>query len=123
MDNDEAHIAGDFFLHSMSPDTTRRKTLYEHFQRFIPRQTIVYIQYCLLRIPFILLYDYLFTEKFSSLIEYIFKSSIRIIDQDIHLFVKPISYILHSSLFHILIQINLLLSIPILGKYITFKIK
>ncbi len=85
MDGDEVHIAGDFFLNSMTTDTTRRKTFYEYFQRFIPQQTIVYIQYCLLRIPFVLIYDYLFTEKFTSLI-------------------------------HILIQISLLFSVPMLGK-------
>jgi hypothetical protein len=116
MDGDEVHIAGDFFLNSMTTDTTRRKTFYEYFQRFIPQQTIVYIQYCLLRIPFVLIYDYLFTEKFTSLIEYTFKQSTQIIDHDNHIFVKPIGYILHSSLFHILIQISLLFSVPMLGK-------
>ena len=119
MDNDEAHIAGDFFLNSTTTtDTIRRKTFLEYFQRFIPRQTIVYIQYCLLRIPLVLIYDYLFTEKFSSLIESTFKYSTQIIDQDHHTFVKPISYILHSSLFHILIQISLLFSVPVLGKVV-----
>src|SRR5437868_13179781 len=100
MDNDEVHVAGDFFLHSMTTDTNRRKTFFEHFQRFIPQETIIYIQYCLLRIPFILIYDYLFTEKFSSLIEYAFKYSVQIIDQENHIFTKPISYLLHNSLFH-----------------------
>jgi hypothetical protein len=79
------------------------------------------VKYCLLRIPFILLYDYLFTEKFSAFIEYAYKYSIRIIDHENHLFAQPIGYILHSSLFHILIQINLLLSIPIIGKDFIFK--
>jgi hypothetical protein len=116
MDNDEAHVAGDFFLHSMTTDTTRRKTFLEHFQRFIPQQTIIYIQYCLLRIPFILLYDYLFTEKFLSIIEFIFKYSIQLIDQENHRFIKPINYILHNSIFHLLIQINIIVLIPILGK-------
>ncbi|CAF1112000.1 unnamed protein product [Rotaria sp. Silwood1] len=115
MDNDDEHIAGDFFLHSMTTDATRRRTFFEHFQRFVPQQTIIYIQYCLLRIPFILIYDYLFTEKFSSLIEYALKYSIQIIDHNNHLILKPISYILHSSLFHILLQIYLLFLIPILG--------
>jgi hypothetical protein len=119
MDNDEAHVAGDFFLHSMTTDTNRRKTFLEYFHRFIPKQTIIYIQYCLLRIPFILLYDYLFTEKFSSIIEYIFKYSTQTIDQETHRYIKPISYILHNSIFHILVQINLLFSIPILGKLIS----
>jgi predicted secreted protein len=115
MDNDEAHVAGDFFLHSMTSDTNRRKTFLEHFQRFIPQQTIIYIQYCLLRIPFILIYDYLFTEKFSSLIEHVFQYLIKIIDQENHIFTKPINYLLHNSLFQILTHLNLLLSIPILG--------
>ncbi|CAF4785620.1 unnamed protein product, partial [Rotaria sp. Silwood2] len=105
----------DFFLHSMTTDATRRRTFFEHFQRFIPQQTIIYIQYCLLRIPFILIYDYLFTEKFSSLIDYTLKHAIQIIDQNDHLILAPISYLLHSSLFHILLQIYLLLLIPILG--------
>ncbi|CAF4154403.1 unnamed protein product [Rotaria sordida] len=115
MDNDDEHVAGDIFLHSMTTDVTRRRTFFEHFQRFVPQQTIIYIQYCLLRIPFILIYDYLFTEKFSSVIEYILKYSIQSIDYHNHLILKPISYLLHSSLFHILLQIYLLLLIPILG--------
>jgi hypothetical protein len=115
MDNDEAHVAGDFFLHSMTTDTTRRKTFLEHFHRFIPQQTIIYIQYCLLRIPFILIYDYLFTEKFSSFIDYLFTKSIQLVDQENYPFTKPISSILHHSIFSILLQINLFISIPILG--------
>jgi len=69
MDSDDVHVAGDFFLHPMTSETTRRKTFIEHCQRFIPAETIVYIQYCLLRIPFVLIYDYLFTDKFSSIFD------------------------------------------------------
>ena len=104
MDNDEAHVAGDFFLQPLSPNSNRRQTFYEHFQRFIPRETIIYIQYCLLRVPFILLYDYLLTEQFSTLINSLFKDSTEII-----------SYILHNYFFEVLLQLNLSLSIPFLG--------
>lgn len=69
MDTDDVHVAGDFFLHPITSETTRRKTFFEHFQRFMPAEMIVYIQYCLLRIPFVLIYDYLFTDKFSSIID------------------------------------------------------
>ncbi|CAF1119822.1 unnamed protein product [Adineta steineri] len=115
MDNDDAHIAGDFFLNSSTTDTTRRKTFLEHIQRIIPRQTIIYIQYCLLRIPFVLIYDYLFTEKFSSLFENLFKDLTQFIDHDNYLFIKPISYLIHSPLFQLLIQVTLRFSIPVLG--------
>lgn len=119
MDDDDEHVAGDFFLHSMITEATRRRTFIEHVQRFVPQHTIIYIQYCLLRIPFILIYDYLFTEKFLSLNESIFTYSIQIIDHNNYFFLKPISYVLHSSLFHILLQIYLFLLIPILGKVIN----
>ncbi|CAF3342544.1 unnamed protein product [Rotaria socialis] len=115
MDNDDEHVAGDFFLNSMTTNTIQRRTFLEHFQRFIPQQAIIYIQYCLLRIPFILIYDYLLTEKFSSLNEYILKYLIQIIDHNNYFFLKPISYILHSSLFHILSQIYLIFLVPVLG--------
>lgn len=116
MDTDEAHVAGDFFLNSTTTtDTTRRKTLFEHFQRFIPQQTIIYIQYCLLRIPFILLYDYLFTENFSSTIEYMYKYSHNIVDQENRTLTKSISYRLQNSMFYILMQLNIVFLIPFLG--------
>lgn len=116
-DNDEVDVTEEFFLHSLNTDTSERQTFFEHFQRFIPRQTIIYIQYCLLRIPFLLLYDYLFTEQFSSLFEHFLQYSIEIIDQE-NLFVfQPISYVLHSYFFQLLIYINLIFSIPVLGKF------
>ena len=114
MDNDEAHVAGDFFLHE-GEGAPRRKTIRDHFQRFIPPQMIVYIQYCLLRIPFLLIYDYLFTEKFASLIGYGFEKSLQLVEQDKFTVLKSFGHILLHPLFTILMQINLLVSTPILG--------
>lgn len=116
MDTDEVHVAGDFFLPSMPSPITRRKTLYEHVQRFIPPATIVYIQYCLLRIPCLLFYDYLFTEHFSSLINSFVKYSAKTIDRRNQLLFQPISYILQSFFFRMLLQINITLCIPLLGE-------
>jgi hypothetical protein len=116
-DNEEFDVTEEFFQHSLTTDTSERKTFFDHFQRFIPRQTIIYIQYCLLRIPFLLLYDYLFTEQFSLLFEYFFQYSLEIIDQENRIFFKPLSYILHSYLFQLLLRINLIFSIPVLGKF------
>jgi hypothetical protein len=103
----------------MQRDSREHKTFFEHFQRFLPRQTIIYIQYCLLRIPFLLIYDYLLTEQFSSSIQSLLKYSIETIDQEI-LF-TPISYILHSYFFQILLYLNITFSIPILGKIFFIK--
>jgi hypothetical protein len=107
-DNEELSVTEEFF----------QQPVFEHktiFKRFIPEQTIIYIRYCLLRIPFLLLYDYLFTEQFYLLIEYFLQYSIDIIDQENQILYKPISYILHSSFFQSLISINTILSIPVLG--------
>ena len=114
MDNDDAHVAGDFFLHPIV--TTQRKTFLEHCQRYIPRQTIIHIQYCLLRVPFILMYDYLFTEKFASSIESLLNYAIRTADDHHHWAYQPISYLLHSYLFQILLTIGAFIVIPLLGK-------
>jgi hypothetical protein len=120
-DIEEINVTEEFFLHTVASDTPERKTFFEHFQRFIPQQTIIYIQYCLLRIPFLLVYDYLFTEQFSSLIDHFLQYSIQIVDQENYGLFKPISYILHSFLFQILIQISLILSIPVLGEVLFMK--
>lgn len=119
MDNDEPHVAGDFFLPPADADATRRTTIRERFQRFVPQQTIIYIQYCLLRIPFLLFYDYLFTEKFATLIDYGFKKSIQLIDQERFSSTKWFSKILNHPSFAILLQVNLLISIPILALLIV----
>ena len=116
MDNDEAHVAGDFFLQSTPTPTRQRKTFYEHVQRIIPLETIVYIQYCLLRIPFILMYDYLFTEHFFSSIYSFVKYSTEIIDRRNPMLFKALSYVLQSHLFQILLQMNIALIVPVLGK-------
>jgi len=111
-DNDEElNVTEEFY----QPSIFEHKTIFEHFKRFIPEQTIIYIRYCLLRIPFLLVYDYLFTEQFYSLIEYFLQYSIDIIDQQNEILYKPISYILHSYFFQLLISLNIILSIPILG--------
>ncbi|CAF3779579.1 unnamed protein product [Adineta steineri] len=119
MDDDDDHdnidLTEDFLLHTLHNDTIEQNTFFEHFQRFLPRQTLIYIQYCLLRIPFLLLYDYLFTEQFSYLFDYFLEYSSKIIDQENQILFKPISYILHSYFFQLLIDINLNFSIPILG--------
>ena len=117
MDNDDAHVAGDFFLQSMV--TTQRKTFLEHCQRFIPRETIMHIQYCLLRIPFILMYDYLFTDPFASSIESLLNNAIRTVDSHHHWTYQPISYLLHSYVFQSLVAILALIVIPLLGKSCT----
>lgn len=93
--------------------TIERKRFYE---RFLPKQTILYMQYCFLRIPFLLIYDYLYSDQFYFLIESFLQYSINIIDQENQILFKPISYILHSYFFHSLIHINFIFSIPILGK-------
>jgi len=111
-DNEEFIVTEGFFR----PSTSECKTFFEHFQRLIPQQTIIYIRYCLLRIPFLLVYDYLFTEQFYSLIRHFIEYSINIIDHENQILLKPISYILHSYFFQLLISINLILSIPILGQ-------
>jgi hypothetical protein len=86
------------------------------FERFIPQQTIIYIQYCLLRIPLLLIYDYFLTEQFTSLVQSFLQYSIAIIDQQNEFLFKPVSYILHSYFFQLLIYLNLTLSLPVLGK-------
>ncbi|CAF3774997.1 unnamed protein product [Rotaria sordida] len=115
-DNEDIHVIDEFFSHSIGRDIENEpKTYFKHFQRFISRQTFIYIQHYLLRIPFLLVYDYLFTEQFSLLIQYFLQYSMKIIDQKNQLFFKPISYVLHSYFFQILIYLNLIFSIPILG--------
>ena len=115
-EEEELNVAEEFLRHSALRRAAERPTLLGHLQQWIPRQTIVYIQYCLLRIPFLLLYDYIFTEQFSQCIDGFLKYSIDVIDQEKHFLFLPISYILHSYLFQALIEVNVLFSIPILGK-------
>ena len=115
-EQDELNVAEEFLRHSALRETVERPTFFGHLQRWVPRETIVYIQYCLLRIPFLLLYDYIFTEQFSQLIDGFLHYSMDVIDQEKHVFFVPISYILHSLLFQGLIEVNLLFSIPILGR-------
>lgn len=86
------------------------------FERFLPEQTIVYMQYCLLRIPFLLIYDYLFSNQFHTFIESFLQYSIDIFEQQHEILFKPITYLLHSSFFQFLVHLNLILSIPVLGK-------
>lgn len=87
------------------------------FERFLPEQTIIYMQYCLLRIPFLLFYDYLFSHQFHTFIESILKYSIELFEQQHEILFKPITYLLRSYLFQLLVHLNLVLSIPVLGKY------
>ncbi|CAF0986426.1 unnamed protein product [Adineta ricciae] len=115
MDTDEAHIAGDFFLHSIASEPSRRRTFIEYFHRFISPETIIYIQYCLLRVPFVLIYDYLFTEKFSKLFETFFKYLIDLTENEGSTWTIMTNYILQKSPFLPLIQLLLTLLVPILG--------
>ena len=115
-EQDGVDVTEEFFRQTYLERQTRHGTLYGHFQRFIPEQTIIYIQYCLLRIPFLLLYDYSFTDHFNHWIASFFHYSFEMIDEEKHLIYLPISYFLDSSIFHGLIHINLNLSIPILGR-------
>jgi len=110
-DNEELNTTDPFLQDSIS----EHKAFFERFRRFIPEQIILYIHYYLLRIPLLLLYDYLFTEDFYSLIQSFLKYSIDIIDKKNHIFFKPISYILHSYALQLLISINVVLLIPIVG--------
>ncbi|UJR33526.1 hypothetical protein I4U23_020971 [Adineta vaga] len=114
-DNNEIDITEDFHLRLLNQAGNERKTFLEFLQRFIPRQTIIYIQYCLLRIPLLLLYDYLYTDQFASLFHRFLEYSTDILDQEYHILYKPLTYILHSYFLRVLIEINLTLSIPILG--------
>ncbi|CAF5217555.1 unnamed protein product [Rotaria magnacalcarata] len=115
--DDELNVIEEFFQHSIRSDIPEQfKTYVEHFQRFLSQQTITYIQYCLLRIPFLLAYDYLFTDQFSSLINSFLKYSIDIIDKEHRILFKPITYILKSYFFEYLIYLNVILSLPVLGK-------
>ena len=86
------------------------------FERFLPEQTIVYMQYCLLRIPFLLIYDYLFSNQFYLLINSFLQYSIELLEQQHEILFKPITYVLQSYFFQILVHLNLVLSIPVLGK-------
>jgi hypothetical protein len=115
-EEDEVNVDEEFLRHSTLRRTVERPTFSGHLQQWIPRQTIVYMQYCLLRIPFLLLYDYIFTEQFSRLIDGFLRYSMDVIDQEKHFFFMPISYILHSYFFQALIEVNILFSIPILGR-------
>lgn len=116
MDNDEVHVAGEFFLHANNGEAPpRRKTIREHFQRFIPPQTIVYIQYCLLRIPFLLIYDYLFTEKFASAIADGFQQSLQLAEQGKFTSLKSLAHILAHPIAATIVQLNLLASTPIIA--------
>lgn len=119
MESDEEQegvdVTEEFFRQAYLERRSRHGALYGHFQRLVPEQTIIYIQYCLLRVPFLLLYDYSFTDQFLQWIENSFQYSIDVIDTEKHYIYFPIRYLLHSSLFHGLIEMNLLLSIPVLG--------
>ncbi|CAF2711084.1 unnamed protein product [Rotaria sp. Silwood2] len=115
-DNEEINLIDEFITQSIRRDIeNEHKTYIKYFQRFISRQTLMYIQYCLLRIPFLLIYDYLFTEQFLLLMDYVLQYSIETIEQKNQLLLKPMSYILHSYFFQTLIYINLIFSIPVLG--------
>ncbi|CAF3341250.1 unnamed protein product [Rotaria sp. Silwood1] len=115
-DNEEIDIIDEVFTHSIRHDIEDEPKPYlKRFQRYISPQTVTYIQYCLLRIPLLLIYDYLFTEQFSLLIQNFLQSSIKIIDQTNPLLFQPVSYILHSYFFQTLVYLNVIFSIPILG--------
>ena len=86
------------------------------FERFLPEQTIIYMQYCLLRIPFLLFYDYLFSNQFHTFIESILQYSIELFEQQHEILFKPITYLLRSYFFQLLVHLNLILSIPVLSK-------
>lgn len=94
---------------------SEHKTIYEHIQHFLPEQTIRYIQYCLLRVPLLIVYDYLFTKEFYILIETVVSETAMFFDDQNIFFFKPITFMLNSFFFQLLISINLILSIPILG--------
>lgn len=119
-DNNEMDINEDFHLRLINYATYERKTFLDFLQYFIPRQTIIYIQYCLLRIPFLLAYDYLYTEQFASLLRRFLRYSSEVFDQENHSIFKSINYIIQSTFFQRSLDINLMFSIPILGK--TFLI-
>ncbi|CAF0727489.1 unnamed protein product [Adineta ricciae] len=114
-DNNEMDINEDFHLRLINYATYERKTFLDFLQYFIPRQTIIYIQYCLLRIPFLLAYDYLYTEQFASLLHRFLRYSSEVFDQESHSIFQSINYVIQSSLFQQLLDINLMFSIPILG--------
>ena len=118
-DDDDAHgeldVTEQYLLQTLTHERSPRPTFLKHFHDLLPRQTIIYIQYCLLRIPFLLAYDYLFTDQFSALVDHFYQYSVQVVDRDNPGWFRPISYILCSSLFQFLIQINLRFSVPILG--------
>lgn len=119
-DNDERDADEYFHLYAANDSTSEPARLLVQLQRIIPRQTIIYIQYCLLRVPFLLLYDYLFTEQFTSLFDQFLGYSSDVLDKEKNVLFAPISYILHSYFFRLLIEINLFFSIPILGNHRRF---
>lgn len=116
MEHDDVHIAGDFFLHQTVNEPVRPKRFYERFQHFFHQETMAHIQHCLLRIPFILLYDYLFTEQFSSLMNSFFNYSVELFDRENRLLLKPITLLLHTDVFQTFLQMNVLFSLPVGGK-------
>jgi len=98
--------------------TSEQKNFFEFLQYLIPQNTILYIQYCLLRIPFLLIYDYFFSEQFFNLIQRVCQFSIDRLKQENQTLFQPIISLLDNSLFHTLIHLNLHLSIPILGSLV-----
>lgn len=115
-DHEEIETTDDYYFHLNIRNTwDEPKTLLEHLQGFFSRKTILCIQYCLLRIPFLLVYDYLFTEQYLTSIQGFLQYSIKVIDREEHLILKPISSILRSYVFQVLVYINMIFSIPVLG--------
>ena len=120
--NDEISRNEIFSPNSMRRNSSNRcKILFECFQYFVPRQTMIYIRYCLLRVPFLLLYDYLFTEQFSLLFQNFLSYLIQFMNNENYLLFKVTSFILHNHVFQFFFYFHLSISIPLLGNISFIK--
>ena len=89
-------------------------TLFTHIKRFIPDQTIEYIQYYLLRIPLIMIYDYLLSDQFMKLMQSNFDRFIEIFFEDQNLLLPAILFL--RELLTLFIDLNIFFMIPVAGK-------
>lgn len=114
-DLDEFRLNDRESTHSMSSNFISK------LKHFIPEQTLNDILYVLLRIPLIILYDYLLTDIFAKRVETYLDNPIRIPDDKKQFYSYMILAFLQDTPLKILVKLNTYLSIPVIGNNIQIS--
>lgn len=99
----------------MDNKQNERSSFSVYIKRFLPEEIIFNIQYCLLRVPFLLVYDYLFTKEFYFSVQSFIQYTANHLDQENGMIVKLLTILFNSFFFQLLLSIVLLVAIPVLG--------